>query len=316
MKLAVALRGSFFFDRRSAAGFLTTLLGCCIAANSSSVMAQGQNQRPAPTPSSELGRENLSRVAASAGEIKAVLVKDAGLMVALKYWVAKDATEHGQIVSESDLTNDAIFERLEEDAQFRSVATALVQRYGYLLPKLNPESDVAKEHELTLDGAAGRICKIRNPAIRNWTLTARGSKQNFPARVPNLLPQEEFRLQFQARNRNRQILRQEIPIVTRKPCRRITSKLRRWTASLPISLLRSPIPQGLSNRLTASAWMECRASYPQGGQQPIAGSNPAPVCSMAARKIATQRRERPTDRITLEPTNRMDLALTNLGVTA
>jgi polysaccharide biosynthesis/export protein len=148
MKLAVALRGSFFFDRRSAAGFLTTLLGCCIAANSSSVMAQGQNQRPAPTPSSELGRENLSRVAASAGEIKAVLVKDAGLMVALKYWVAKDATEHGQIVSESDLTNDAIFERLEEDAQFRSVATALVQRYGYLLPKLNPESDVAKEHEL------------------------------------------------------------------------------------------------------------------------------------------------------------------------
>ena len=69
-------------------------------------------------------------------------------MVALKYWVAKDATEHGQIISESDLTNDAIFERLEEDAQFRSVATALVQRYGYLLPKLNPESDVAKEHEL------------------------------------------------------------------------------------------------------------------------------------------------------------------------
>ncbi len=87
-------------------------------------------------------------MAASAAEIKAVLFKDAGLMVALKYWVAKDATEHGQIISESDLTNDAIFERLEEDAQFRSVATTLVQRYGYLLPKLNPDSDIAKEHEL------------------------------------------------------------------------------------------------------------------------------------------------------------------------
>src|SRR5271156_1622203 len=148
MKLSVPLRRSFSFPRRSVAVFLTALLGCCVAANSPSVMAQAADQRRAPMPSSELGRENLSRVSASAGEIKMVLVKDTGLMVALKYWVAKDATEHGQIISESDLTNDAIFERLEEDAQFRSVATALVQRYGYLLPKLNPQSEVAKEHDL------------------------------------------------------------------------------------------------------------------------------------------------------------------------
>jgi protein involved in polysaccharide export with SLBB domain len=120
---------------------LASLLSFCFA-------AAAQNQRTNPMPSSELGRDNLKLVAASAGEIKAILFKDAGLMVALKFWVAQDATEHGQIVSESDLTNDAIFERLEEDAQFRSVATALVQRYGYLLPKLNPDSEVAKEHEL------------------------------------------------------------------------------------------------------------------------------------------------------------------------
>ncbi len=50
--------------------------------------------------------QNLSRVAASAAEIKAVLVKDAGLMVELKHWVAKDATDHGQIVGDSDLTNE------------------------------------------------------------------------------------------------------------------------------------------------------------------------------------------------------------------
>ena len=148
MKLSVPLRRSFSFHRRSVAVFLTALLGCCVAANSPSVMAQAADQRRAPMPSSELGRENLSRVSASAGEIKMVLVKDTGLMVALKYWVAKDATEHGQIISESDLTNDAIFERLEEDAQFRSVATILVQRYGYLLPKLNPDSDAAQQHNL------------------------------------------------------------------------------------------------------------------------------------------------------------------------
>jgi polysaccharide biosynthesis/export protein len=99
-------------------------------------------------PSSELGRENLSRVAASAADIKAVLLKDTGLLVELKRWVAKDATGHGQIISDGDLTDDAIFDRLETDTQFRSTATLLVQKYGYLVPTLNPESQAAKEHEL------------------------------------------------------------------------------------------------------------------------------------------------------------------------
>src|SRR6266849_672782 len=98
--------------------------------------------------SSELGRDNLSRVAASAADIKAVLLKDTGLLVELKRWVAKDATGHGQIISDGDLTDDAIFDRLETDTQFRSVATLLVQKYGYLVPILNPGSDAAKEHEL------------------------------------------------------------------------------------------------------------------------------------------------------------------------
>ena len=130
-------------------------------------MAQAADQRRAPMPSSELGRENLSRVAASAGEIKAVLFKDAGLMVALKYLVAKDATEHGQIISESDLTNDAIFERLEEDAQFRSVATILVQRYGYLLPKLNPESDVARERDLLVQERTKWLAQSQEEELAN-----------------------------------------------------------------------------------------------------------------------------------------------------
>src|SRR5229473_3098713 len=98
--------------------------------------------------SSELGRDNLSRVAASAADVKAVLLKDTGLLVELKRWVAKDATGHGQIISDADLTDDAIFDRLETDTQFRSVATLLVQKYGYLVPTLNPESQAAKEHEL------------------------------------------------------------------------------------------------------------------------------------------------------------------------
>ena len=99
---------------------------------------------------SDLQVQNMSRVGASPAEIKSVLLKDSGLMVELKRWLAKDATDHGQVVIDSDLTNDAIFDRLETDVQFRSVATTLLQRYGYLLPKMNPSSDEAKESALLM----------------------------------------------------------------------------------------------------------------------------------------------------------------------
>jgi protein involved in polysaccharide export with SLBB domain len=116
--------------------------------------AGAQNQTPKRAPGSELGHENLSRVAASATEIKIVLVRNTGIMVELKRWVAKDATDHGQIVSDADLTDNGIFDRLETDVQFRSVATALLQRYGYLVPRVNPESEQGKEHELLIQERA------------------------------------------------------------------------------------------------------------------------------------------------------------------
>jgi polysaccharide export outer membrane protein len=121
------------------------LLGALLLCNGES---RGQDRRLTPMPNSELGQENLSRVAASASDIKTVLVKDTGLMVELKRWVAKDATTHGQIVSDVDLTDDAIFDRLQNDVQFRSVATLLVQRYGYLVPQVNPDSAAGKEQEM------------------------------------------------------------------------------------------------------------------------------------------------------------------------
>jgi protein involved in polysaccharide export with SLBB domain len=114
----------------------------------SSFAVRAQNQSSTPVVASDLGQKNMSLVAASPADIKAVLVTDAGLMVELKRWVAKDATDHGQIISESDLTNDAIFDRLETDVKFRSVATRLLQLYGYLVPKVNPDSQLGKEQEL------------------------------------------------------------------------------------------------------------------------------------------------------------------------
>jgi polysaccharide export outer membrane protein len=132
-----------FSGKRFACAALLLAVGCSAVraqdrASTSSTVVQG----------SELGRDNLTHVAASAADVKAVLVKDTGLLVELKRWVAKDATGHGQIISDADLTDDAIFDRLEMDTQFRSVATLLVQKYGYLVPTLNPESQAAKEHEL------------------------------------------------------------------------------------------------------------------------------------------------------------------------
>jgi protein involved in polysaccharide export with SLBB domain len=121
--------------------FLVVLGASCVT-----VIAQTRTQQPVPQ--SELGRQNMAHVAASVGQLVAVLHRDPGLMVELKRWIAKDATDHGQIISDSDLTDEAIFDRLENDIPFRSVATALVQKYGYLQPSVNPESPLAKEQEL------------------------------------------------------------------------------------------------------------------------------------------------------------------------
>lgn len=105
-------------------------------------------QQATPTAVSDLASENLNRVAASATQIEEVLRKEPGLLVELKRWVAKEATDRGQLVEDANLTDQGILDRLGHDLEFRAVATRLLQRYGYLLPKLNPESDVAKDDEL------------------------------------------------------------------------------------------------------------------------------------------------------------------------
>ena len=84
---------------------------------------------------SDLSQDNLSHVAASAAQIRGVLAKDEGLLVELKRWVAKEATERGQVVDDSNLTDPAIFERLEQDVVFRSVATRLVRIQTQILRK-------------------------------------------------------------------------------------------------------------------------------------------------------------------------------------
>jgi len=117
-------------------------------------------QGAARTNTFALERENSERVAASPEQIREVLVKDPGLLVELKRWVSQEATANGQMIADEDLTDQAIFERLGEDVLFRSVATRLVQRYGYLLPAVNPDSELGKQQELVLKERARWLVQI------------------------------------------------------------------------------------------------------------------------------------------------------------
>jgi len=109
---------------------------------------------------SELEKENLNYVAAAPAQIKEVLIKDPGLLVELKRLIAREASDNGQIVSEEDLTDVAVFDRLTADVRFRSIATRLVQRYGYLRPNFNPDSELGKEQELLLKERVRRQAQI------------------------------------------------------------------------------------------------------------------------------------------------------------
>jgi protein involved in polysaccharide export with SLBB domain len=101
-------------------------------------------------PSHDLVAENLAHVAATAEQIIGVLTRDSGLMVEMKTLYAREAGLQGQILEESDLTDAAITERLRQDLRLRMLATKLLQRYGYLLPRVNPDSDMAEERVLYL----------------------------------------------------------------------------------------------------------------------------------------------------------------------
>ncbi|MGA2809775.1 MAG: SLBB domain-containing protein [Candidatus Acidiferrum sp.] len=116
-------------------------------------------QRPAP---SELEKQNVDRVSAAPEQIRAVLVKDPGLLVELKRWIAKEAAANGQLIDDFDLTDQAVFDRLGDDIVFRAAATRMLQRFGYLLPAVNPDSPLGKEQELVLKERARRIVQIES----------------------------------------------------------------------------------------------------------------------------------------------------------
>ncbi|MHB8754740.1 MAG: SLBB domain-containing protein [Candidatus Acidiferrales bacterium] len=126
----------------------------------------------------------MNRVAASAAQIEGILHANPGLMVELKRWIAKDATDHGQLISDSDLTGQAILDRLESDLQFRSIATRLLQNYGYLLPKINPDSPQAKEQELLVQERTKWLAQDQEEELAQERKQSEGQGRQRPANVP------------------------------------------------------------------------------------------------------------------------------------
>jgi protein involved in polysaccharide export with SLBB domain len=114
--------------------------------------------------------DNLERVAASAEQILEVVNKEAGLMVEFKRLLARDAGTSGQILEESDLTDVAVAERLRSDLRARVLATHLLQRYGYLVPRVNPDSELAAEQKLVRQDRAqmmARAAERRDGLVEN-----------------------------------------------------------------------------------------------------------------------------------------------------
>ena len=137
---------------------------------------------------SELTKDNLEHVAASSAQIKAVLLQEPGLLVELKRWIATQASDNGQLISDEELTDAAVYDRLANDVKFRAVATRLVQRYGYLRPSVNPDSDLGKEQEFILKERARKLVQVESQEDQERSQVQRADRRgqaSVPCRAGN-----------------------------------------------------------------------------------------------------------------------------------
>jgi protein involved in polysaccharide export with SLBB domain len=182
---------------------LLTVTLAAPAAQSQQQSQQGAAQRPgSETPARASVRppdiisDNLDRVAASADQILEVLNKEPGLMVEMKRLLAQDAGAGGQILEESDLTDVSVAERLRSELRARVLATRLLQRYGFLVPRLNPDSDLEAERKLVLQERAQILARAaerrdtlsdRSPAAQDAACDPRRFSE---CALPSTLPQD------------------------------------------------------------------------------------------------------------------------------
>jgi polysaccharide biosynthesis/export protein len=162
------------------------------AAPTSAPESAGRGSRYLP----DIFSDNLDKVAASADQILEVLTREAGLMVEFKRLLARDAGTGGQIVEETDLTELAITQRLRSDLHARVLATRLLQRYGYLVPQVNPDSDLEAEQKLVRQERAEMLARAaeRRDSLGEDSRTSRDAacgRQNGAECAPPASPSED-----------------------------------------------------------------------------------------------------------------------------
>ena len=160
---------------------------------------QGSGSEPSarvPTRPPDIISDNLDRVAASADQILEVLNKEPGLMVELKRLLAQEAGASGQILEESDLADVAVAERLRSDLRVRVIATRLLQRYGYLVPRVNPDSDLAAAQKLVQQERAQILARAAerqdtlSGTTPNWQNATCDPRSNSQCALPSSLPED------------------------------------------------------------------------------------------------------------------------------
>jgi len=220
----------------------------------SAAQASG-TEAPARVPlhSPDIISDNLEHVAASADQILEVLNKEAGLMVELKRLLAQDAGVSGQILEESDLTDAAVAERLRLELRARVLATRLLQRYGYLVPRVNPDSDLEAEQKLVRQERAQMLARAaeRRDSLGETLPSGRNAAcdpRNVPeCALPSSLPED----------------RESLPVGPAAPARvpRSSAPLQRAEDTSPGQLAR---PDG------AALSQDQRSGYPASSGSPDA----------------------------------------------
>src|SRR5437879_2556566 len=186
--------------RATITSIIVALLSCAPAcAQQRAVPQRSGSDSPARVPARppDIISDNLDRVAASADQILEVVNKEAGLMVELKRLLAQDAGVSGQILEESDLTDVAVAERLRSDLRARVLATRSLQRYGYLVPRVNPDSDLEAEQKLVRQERAQILARAAERQDSVGTTTTAGRNTGWDplsgpeCTLPSSLPQHQ-----------------------------------------------------------------------------------------------------------------------------
>ncbi len=143
-----------------------------------------------PLHSQDIISDNLDKAAASADQLLEVLNREPGLMVEMKRLLAQDAGASGQILEEADLTDGAVAELLRLDLRARVLATRLLQRYGYLVPRLNPDSDLGAEQRLVRQERAQILARTaeRRDTLDETTAASRNAACESPSLSDCALP--------------------------------------------------------------------------------------------------------------------------------